>query len=413
MEIGGYTDDVGTDRANNSLSLARANAIRKYLIEKRQITESRLKTVGYGEKNPIAPNTTDAGRAANRRVELKVLGLTDDVYYVVTKDGRRFPANYVVTSNDNQTVSYRENENAPLVRIPAASVDYIEYPDGTQRPVGMPTGPTVVTSPNDPVTPDESGTVGPPEGPGLTERVGEWFITKFPKVGRWSLMANAGVMPLTVDQARIDFAYVDESPSKDNLTSVRNLKEATLAPGGQIGFDLATDKFVMLRAQYQFARSSQAGFSGFLFGVGKGFGKKGRFSANLDVTLGSAFLKMGNLVQNDVFIQVNDSRFYSQKVRIKFRNYFAALTPQLSYDLDLNEGMSLRLSGGYAYSFNTKSSLIFKGQDNENNNVKGREDISASNVSFRVNDSRQTEVNLFGLQGPYGTIGFLYHIYRR
>ncbi len=136
MEFGGYTDNVGSDKVNNRLSQQRADAIRNYLIKEKRITATRLRAVGYGKRNPIASNETDEGKAANRRVELKVLGLTNDIYYIVTKDGKRIPANYVVTSKDNKTVSYRENENAPLVRVPAASVEYIEYPDGTRRIIG-------------------------------------------------------------------------------------------------------------------------------------------------------------------------------------------------------------------------------------------------------------------------------------
>ncbi|AXE18175.1 hypothetical protein DR864_10695 [Runella rosea] len=136
MEIGGYTDNVGSDKVNNRLSQTRANAIRNYLVKEQNITAARLRAVGYGKRNPVATNETEEGRYANRRVELKVLGLTNDVYYIVTKDGKRIPANYVVTSKDSKSVSYRENENAPLVRVPAASVEYIEYPDGTRRLIG-------------------------------------------------------------------------------------------------------------------------------------------------------------------------------------------------------------------------------------------------------------------------------------
>jgi OmpA-OmpF porin, OOP family len=70
VEVGGYTDTQGDETHNQKLSQARAESVMKYLISK-GIDPSRLTAKGYGEANPIADNTTAAGRAKNRRVELK------------------------------------------------------------------------------------------------------------------------------------------------------------------------------------------------------------------------------------------------------------------------------------------------------------------------------------------------------
>jgi OmpA-OmpF porin, OOP family len=72
LEIGGHTDNVGSDEANRKLSQDRADAVREYLISK-GIEPDRVQTKGYGEANPIASNDTDEGRQANRRVEFKIL----------------------------------------------------------------------------------------------------------------------------------------------------------------------------------------------------------------------------------------------------------------------------------------------------------------------------------------------------
>jgi len=69
VEIGGYTDSTGTESYNQSLSKARADSVRAYLI-KRGVASSRLVTKGYGESDPIADNDTAEGRAKNRRVVL-------------------------------------------------------------------------------------------------------------------------------------------------------------------------------------------------------------------------------------------------------------------------------------------------------------------------------------------------------
>ena len=72
LEIGGHTDDVGNDEANQLLSQNRAESVANYLILK-EISSERIYHKGYGERQPIAPNTSTSGRLENRRVECKVL----------------------------------------------------------------------------------------------------------------------------------------------------------------------------------------------------------------------------------------------------------------------------------------------------------------------------------------------------
>ena len=71
INIYGHTDSKGTDAYNQSLSERRANAVRAYLISQ-GVAASRMITMGVGEKEPIASNSTDAGRAENRRVEFAI-----------------------------------------------------------------------------------------------------------------------------------------------------------------------------------------------------------------------------------------------------------------------------------------------------------------------------------------------------
>ena len=71
-EVGGYTDNRGIPAANQRLSTQRASAVMQYLISK-GVPQAALTAVGYGAQHPVAPNTTAAGRANNRRVEMKRL----------------------------------------------------------------------------------------------------------------------------------------------------------------------------------------------------------------------------------------------------------------------------------------------------------------------------------------------------
>lgn len=70
LEIGGHTDNVGSDKDNLTLSRNRAQAVRNYLIAK-GCPADIIRAEGYGEGKPIATNDTDEGRAMNRRVEVK------------------------------------------------------------------------------------------------------------------------------------------------------------------------------------------------------------------------------------------------------------------------------------------------------------------------------------------------------
>jgi outer membrane protein OmpA-like peptidoglycan-associated protein len=66
--VNGYTDNVGTEDAN--IDLSRRRAVKAYnLLSDNGVEASRMNTTGYGPQNPIQPNTTEEGRAANRRVE--------------------------------------------------------------------------------------------------------------------------------------------------------------------------------------------------------------------------------------------------------------------------------------------------------------------------------------------------------
>ena len=72
IEIGGHTDDQGTDEYNDRLSENRAKAVYDYLVGK-GISAERLKYKGYGKRMPVADNATEEGRAANRRTEFKII----------------------------------------------------------------------------------------------------------------------------------------------------------------------------------------------------------------------------------------------------------------------------------------------------------------------------------------------------
>jgi outer membrane protein OmpA-like peptidoglycan-associated protein len=73
LRIEGHTDNVGRDASNTTLSLKRAEAVRTALI-RRGVEAERLVAEGFGYARPVAGNDSEAGRARNRRIEIRAIG---------------------------------------------------------------------------------------------------------------------------------------------------------------------------------------------------------------------------------------------------------------------------------------------------------------------------------------------------
>lgn len=77
IEVVGHTDSIGSDAYNQTLSEQRADAVAQYLVAQ-GVQRERMETVGAGKRYPIADNSTEAGRAKNRRVEIRLIPLRDE-----------------------------------------------------------------------------------------------------------------------------------------------------------------------------------------------------------------------------------------------------------------------------------------------------------------------------------------------
>ncbi len=77
VDVLGHTDSTGSDQYNQSLSERRAESVSNFLANS-GVQQARLATKGYGESQPVASNSTEEGRAANRRVELKIVPIVQE-----------------------------------------------------------------------------------------------------------------------------------------------------------------------------------------------------------------------------------------------------------------------------------------------------------------------------------------------
>jgi outer membrane protein OmpA-like peptidoglycan-associated protein len=77
IDVMGHTDSTGSDSYNLDLSRRRAEAVKGYLVM-RGVSSARIATIGYGEQYPRADNTSEQGRALNRRVEVRITPISQE-----------------------------------------------------------------------------------------------------------------------------------------------------------------------------------------------------------------------------------------------------------------------------------------------------------------------------------------------
>lgn len=77
VDVYGHTDSTGSDAYNQTLSENRARTVANYLVS-RGVAAARVRSQGFGETMPIASNDTEDGRAKNRRVEVKIVPVTQE-----------------------------------------------------------------------------------------------------------------------------------------------------------------------------------------------------------------------------------------------------------------------------------------------------------------------------------------------
>lgn len=77
LVVQGHTDDVGNEKNNKKLSKDRAESVKQYFLANSTITDDKIKSVGFGSDRPVAKNSTKAGRALNRRIDVVITPATN------------------------------------------------------------------------------------------------------------------------------------------------------------------------------------------------------------------------------------------------------------------------------------------------------------------------------------------------
>ncbi len=86
IDVYGHTDSTGSDAYNQSLSERRASTVANYLVSQ-GVSASRIRSQGFGETMPVASNDTEQGRQRNRRVEIKIVPITQEQVQAAQQQG--------------------------------------------------------------------------------------------------------------------------------------------------------------------------------------------------------------------------------------------------------------------------------------------------------------------------------------
>jgi outer membrane protein OmpA-like peptidoglycan-associated protein len=92
LQVEGYTDNIGSEDYNQKLSEQRADTVRDYLVTQ-GVAQTSVSATGYGKDHPIADNSTNNGRAQNRRVEMVVSGNSIGVQQAPAPGAAAMPSN--------------------------------------------------------------------------------------------------------------------------------------------------------------------------------------------------------------------------------------------------------------------------------------------------------------------------------
>ena len=197
-----------------------------------------------------------------------------------------------------------------------------------------------------------------------------------------------GTKPLKINELDVTLSYVDESPSPDYFDTRFSLESSESVNYFSIGFmqDNFKEKFLMgLKADIFFKQ--MFGFNldlsgGYLINASDNF----KIGPKVDVTLfGVANKNIGKLQNNTGYIQVNDTKFYDDEVKVSFQNIWFGLKPSLF--AMFNPTSAFHVFANIGYSLNASLVNIgFSGEGEvENENTSASENLDADNVTFTIN----------------------------
>ncbi|WP_417589537.1 OmpA family protein [Owenweeksia hongkongensis] len=376
-KIEGHSDNVGSDRLNDTLSLNRAKSVRDELISN-SVDRVRLSVAGFGSSRPKESNATKEGRSANRRVEITFEkhvseGEEEEVVteqnLIVLKDGRRIGASKVEERGDY--IYYQGYLSSEWKYFLKSLVSSVQYTNG--RTVGYSS-----SSPQ-----SSSGT-----GHSIVSAGGIYAV-----VGYRTFNAPAGV-------------YQVEFVSENGV-----IYRDTLDFGGRNGgfnYNLGLEIDYVDRVYLQIGFSQMTGLKsrsqGLHIGMGLIIGKKVQFRPGLMIGAANSKIPLKKFEPDNVtYLTIDGKVFDPAEADVKIANRATSLMPQMNVDIPIkDEWLNLRISVGAYVPISSSYVLEFSGsgydKDDQYESRKAYEDISGvTEFTYNGDDYRGKGLELGGI----------------
>lgn len=223
------------------------------------------------------------------------------------------------------------------------------------------------------------------------------------------VFVETGLQGFATKKGELDLSYTDESPSKDHLTSTTNLNGNPFSGLLRVGAEWETKMGLFLRMSVNGNFGKVRGMS-LDFGTGFSYGSKVQVRPNVIFSWGGSKIRLGDIYQNDVYIEVNDTKFYSDRVTVKLANKYFSIRPSIDIAVPVKEFFEMRIGFGYNIPLvKTSPHLRFVGKDIEESPADAKESIFAPNVYIRHNNEIISE-SIIKYALPSISIGFGWNI---
>ena len=228
-----------------------------------------------------------------------------------------------------------------------------------------------------------------------------------------SLAFHGGVKFLEYRGSNIQLYYRDESPDPDDFYSDVDVSSKMIYNIGANynNYQKKSSVYYDATANFYFGKflGLEGGFSvGYPLFLTKN--KKVSFLPSIMVGGGWYEKHLGTLINNTVYIEVNDVRFKDYtNVDLSLIGFYGLIRPTATLVFELDEQVQLRLSGSYMANLDFNPEVKFSGKDNNDNDVTAKEELNASNIAFYI-DGNRTNDTPFKLMGFEARVGLSFYL---
>lgn len=212
---------------------------------------------------------------------------------------------------------------------------------------------------------------------------------------------TAGAKFLDFKSKTVDFFFVDDSPSRDNIYTNVDMKADKV-------LNLAVTVDNLKKSQNIYYDLNLEGFFGKYFGLdlsaSLGYplylsNKKISIIPTISGGYGYSEKEIGTIINNDVYIQVNNTKYKNYtNVDASLRRQYFLVRPSLNLFFDLSKKIQLRINTAYTIPFSMVDEAIFTGKDGNDKSITETKDLNGNNVAFYVDGLKSSSI-------PFSTKG--------